>query len=155
MSAHTATVTWERTPHPEITGDYSRDHHWAFDGGLTVGASSAPSFAGNPALVDPEEALIASVASCHMLWFLHLAARAGHEVARYGDEPNGTMERDSRGRVSITRIDLRPIVEWAGDQAPKDDVVKQLHVTAHEKCFIANSLRSEITLHGSELESPE
>ena len=101
----------------------------------------------DPAGVDPEEALIASASSCHMLWFLHLARDAGLDIAGYRDEASGTMGRDDRGRMAISRIVLRPRIRFAGRE-PDAEALARLHHEAHEKCFIANSLRSEIVIDG-------
>jgi organic hydroperoxide reductase OsmC/OhrA len=101
----------------------------------------------DPAGIDPEEALVASVSSCHMLWFLHVARDAGLDVAAYRDEARGTMGKDERGRTAVTRIVLRPRIEFAGG-APDADTLARLHHEAHEQCFIANSLRTEIVVEG-------
>lgn len=150
MAEHEATIEWEGQ------GDfranrYSRAHIWRFDGGAVVPASSSPHVVpvpmSDPAGVDPEEALIASVSSCHMLWFLHLARDAGLEVTRYRDAAVGTMAKDERGRMAMTRIVLRPEIGFAG-AAPDAETIARLHHGAHEKCFIANSLRTQIVVEG-------
>jgi organic hydroperoxide reductase OsmC/OhrA len=145
---HSATISW--TSDGEFrSGRYSRSHEWSFDGGAMVSGSSSPSVVpepmSDPSAVDPEEALIASASSCHMLWFLSLAQKAGFDVQSYRDEAVGTMGRDERGRIAITRISLRPEIAFSGP-APSDEEVARLHHEAHEKCFIANSLRSEIVV---------
>ncbi|HEX8585657.1 MAG TPA: OsmC family protein [Allosphingosinicella sp.] len=131
---------------------YSRAHVWRFDGGAEVPASASPQVVpvplSNPAGVDPEEALIASASSCHMLWFLHLARDAGLVVTRYRDEAVGTMGKDDRGRTAFTRITLRPQIDFAGD-APDAQALDRLHYVAHEACFIANTLRCEIVVEGN------
>ena len=128
---------------------YSRAHVWRFDGGAVVPGSSSPHVVpvpmSDPAAVDPEEALVASASSCHMLWFLHLARDAGFEVTRYRDEASGRMAKDERGRMAMTRIVLRPRIDFAG-AAPDAATLERLHHEAHEACFIANSLRSEIVV---------
>lgn len=146
MSEHTATIDWARRG-ADFGLDYDRTHVWRFDGGVEVAASSAPELFGDPDRVDPEEAFVASISSCHMLWFLYLAAELGLVVDGYRDEPLGTMRRDDRGTTSITDVDLRPAVEWA-DVAPEQAVVDALHADAHRRCFIANSVRTTITVHG-------
>ncbi|HLL31871.1 MAG TPA: OsmC family protein, partial [Allosphingosinicella sp.] len=132
-------------------GRYSRAHSWSFDGGAVVPASASPHVVpaplSDPAGVDPEEALVASVSSCHMLWFLHLARDAGLDVVAYRDEALGTMGKDERGRMAVTRILLRPRIEFAG-VAPAADALSRLHDEAHERCFIANSLRTQIVVEG-------
>ena len=150
MAAYAAIVEW-RSDGRFREGSYSRAHSWTFDGGAVVPASASPHVVAapmsDPAGVDPEEALVASVSSCHMLWFLHLARDSGLDVAAYRDEARGTMGKDERGRMAVTRIVLRPHIEFAGE-APDPDALARLHHEAHEKCFIANSLRTEIVVEG-------
>lgn len=144
MSEHTAEVVWERGARP-FGVDYDRTHTWSFDGGVVVPASSAPGLSGDPMLVDPEEAFVASISSCHMLWFLFLAARAGLVADEYVDRPVGTMRRDDTGVTWITDVVLRPSITWA-DPAPDAATVEAFHDDAHRRCFIANSVRSTITV---------
>jgi organic hydroperoxide reductase OsmC/OhrA len=149
MSDHHARVLWQRdAAEPFVDQRYSRRHSWHFDGGAVVAGSSSPSVVrlpfSDPSAVDPEEALVASVSSCHLLWFLSLAAEAGWCVDDYDDEAVGHLGRDERGRAAITRIVLRPRVRFGGDHRPDHAEVERLHHAAHEACFIANSLRSEI-----------
>ncbi|HYW17541.1 MAG TPA: OsmC family protein [Allosphingosinicella sp.] len=148
MAEHLATVEW-RSGGGFREGRYSRAHSWSFDGGAVVPASASPHVVGpplsDPAGVDPEEALVASVSSCHMLWFLHLARDSGLDVAAYRDEARGTMGKDERGRMAMTRIVLRPEIEFAGE-APDPGLLQRLHHEAHIRCFIANSLRTEIVV---------
>ena len=150
MADHVATIEW-RSDGGFREGRYSRAHRWTFDGGAIVPASASPHVVPEPmsdaAGVDPEEALVASVSSCHMLWFLHLARDAGLDVAAYRDEARGTMGKDDRGRMAVTRIVLRPEIEFSGE-APGAEALARLHQEAHEKCFIANSLRTEIVVEG-------
>lgn len=150
MADHVATVEW-RSDGGFREGRYSRAHRWSFDGGATVPASASPHVVpapmSDPAGVDPEEALVASVSSCHMLWFLHLARDSGFDVAAYRDEARATMGKDDRGRMAVTRIVLRPDIDFAGE-APAAEALARLHHEAHEKCFIANSLRTEIVVEG-------
>jgi len=148
MSLHVAEIDW-RSDGAFASGRYSRRHQILFDGGAIVTGSSSPSVVpapmSDPAGVDPEEALVASVASCHMLWFLDLARRAGLDVAAYRDKAEGEMGRNAAGKTAIVRIALRPDVAFAG-QAPDPATVEHLHHEAHERCFIANSLNSEIVV---------
>jgi len=148
MAEHLATIEW-RSDGGFREGRYSRAHSWRFDGGAVVPASASPHVVpepmSDPAGVDPEEALVASASSCHMLWFLHVARDAGLDVAAYRDEARGTMGRDERGRMAVTRIVLRPEIEFAGE-APDPETLARLHHEAHERCFIANSLRTEIVV---------
>ena len=117
MAEHKATVEW-RSGGGFQSGNYSRAHLWRFDGGAEVPGSSSPHVVrppmSDPAAVDPEEALIASASSCHMLWFLHLARDAGFDVASYRDEASGRLGKDERGKMAFTRILLRPEIEWVG-----------------------------------------
>jgi len=98
--------------------------------------------------IDPEEALVAATSSCHMLWFLSLAAKRGFVVDSYVDEAFGVMEKNQTGKLAITRITLRPNIQFSGDKVPSAEELKSLHHTAHEECFIANSLKSEVLIEG-------
>jgi organic hydroperoxide reductase OsmC/OhrA len=146
---YTADVHWQRAAHETFTDQrYSRRHELRFDGGAVVPGSSAVSSVplpySDPAAIDPEEMLVASVASCHMLWFLSLAATAGHVVERYADHAEGEMTKDVQGRLWVSRIVLRPEVVFAADRAPARDALVALHHRAHEECFIANSVKSDV-----------
>jgi organic hydroperoxide reductase OsmC/OhrA len=148
MSRHEAMISWQ-SDGEFAAGRYSRRHEWRFDGGAVVVASSSPDVVPVPmsdaAGVDPEEALVASVASCHMLWFLSLAQQAGVEVARYADAAVGEMGRIAPGRMAVTRITLRPEIAFSG-RPPDAETLDGLHEQAHARCFIANSLRTEIVV---------
>jgi organic hydroperoxide reductase OsmC/OhrA len=148
LSEHRAWVEW-RAEGDFAAGRYSRRHTLRFDGGAVVTASASPSVVpeplSDPAGVDPEEALVAAAASCHMLWFLALAQSAGHVVESYADEASGELGRIAPGRSAITRIVLRPRIAFAGEP-PAADALALLHHEAHERCFIANSLTSEIVV---------
>jgi organic hydroperoxide reductase OsmC/OhrA len=149
MSEYKATVEWRRQ-----TGDfdyktYNRSHTLAFEGGIRVPASAAPAnipptAAGAPG-VDPEQAFVASLYACHMLWFLHLASRAKFVVDRYVDEASGVLEKNAEGRMAMTRVTLRPVVTYPG-RAPSAEEHRQLHEGAHDKCFIANSVKTEVVI---------
>jgi len=144
MSEHTVTVEWERRG--ATSGlEYDRSHVWRFDSGVEVPASSAPELRGDASRVDPEEAFVASISSCHMLWFLHLAADRGFDAATYTDDAVGTMRRDERGITWISDVELRPRITWTG-AAPSPEIVEALHHESHERCFIANSVRTAITV---------
>lgn len=144
-----ATVTWHGDPQAFATGRYSRAHTWGFDGGAVVPGSSSPLSVPLPfsdaAAVDPEEALVAAVSSCHMLFFLGFAAKKRWTIARYIDEARGIMEVDERGRLSMTRIFLSPTIRFEG-RAPAAEDVAALHHEAHEACYIANSIRAEVVV---------
>jgi len=144
MSEHRVNVAWERAGHA-FDEKYVRDHEWRFPGGTVVRASSAPELSGNPKLVDPEAAFTASISSCHMMWFLYLAAKAGYTVDSYSDDAVGILERKSRGVMWVSRVELRPVAVFAG-LSPAGDVLRSLHDEAHERCFIANSVQSEIVV---------
>lgn len=148
MSRHTAEIVWQADG-GFAEGSYSRRHEWRFDGGAVVAGSSSPAVVpepmSDPAGVDPEEALVASAASCHMLWFLDLARQAGLDVASYGDSAEAEMGRIAPGRVAIVRITLRPRIAFAG-RSPDPAELDALHHQAHERCFIANSLNCEIVI---------
>ena len=149
MSAYTATIRWDRTGGEFAKGQYSRGHEWAFDGGAVVPASASPENVppgtADEAAVDPEEAFIAALSSCHMLFFLDFSRRAGFVVDDYVDEAEGVMEKRTDGRIAMTRVTLRPRITWGGD-APDEAAIADLHHRAHEACFIANSVTTEVTV---------
>ncbi|MBB1249724.1 OsmC family protein [Rhizobium sp. G21] len=147
MASYTATILWERAE-GEVFSDsrFSRGHSWAFDGGVVLRASSSPHVVprySDPSGVDPEEAFVASLSSCHMMTFLYLAAKRGLVVNSYEDQAEGVMEKNASGRFWVSRVTLRPRIAWEGD-APEKSVIDDLHHLAHEECFIANSVRTEI-----------
>ena len=148
MSKYTARVTWQRGDQQFTDNKYSRAHVWRFDGGVEVRASSSPDVVkpplSDPAAVDPEEAFIASLSSCHMLWFLSLAAVKKFRVDSYDDEAEAVMEKNAEGRMAITRVTLRPAIRFSGDTLPGAADLDALHHAAHERCFIANSVRSDV-----------
>lgn len=149
MSEYTAIVHWQRLPtEPFIDSQYSRGHHWHFDGGVTVPASSSPHVVPLPysveANVDPEEAFVASLSSCHMLVFLGIAAKRRFAVDRYEDQAVGVMERNKEGKLSITRVTLRPTVTFSGERRPTREKLEAMHHQAHRDCFIANSVKTEV-----------
>ena len=148
MSRHAAEIVWE-SDGGFAAGTYSRRHLWRFDGGAVVTGSSSPEIVpapmSDPAGVDPEEALAASAASCHMLWFLSLAQGAGLDVSSYSDRAEAEMGRIAPGRVAIVKIILRPRIAFAG-RAPDAAALDRLHHEAHARCFIANTLNCEIVI---------
>jgi organic hydroperoxide reductase OsmC/OhrA len=145
-----ATIIWKRNGQTFTDNRYSRVHEWSFDGGMTVKASSSPQVVQEPYsdsnVVDPEEAFLASVSSCHMLWFLSIAAKSGFIVERYKDEVRAVMEKDKNQKPAITRVTLRPEILYAGEKTPGREEETEMHEEAHEKCFIANSIRSKIVI---------
>ena len=155
MSAYSAAVRWRRQPDERfLDGRYRRAHQWAFDGGARVPASSSPHVVpppfSDPAGVDPEEALVASLASCHMLFVLDFARRGGFVVETYDDEAEGMMETGPDGRAWMARVTLRPHIIFTGDKRPTHIDVDALHHKAHAACYIANSVKSEVRIEGRE-----
>jgi organic hydroperoxide reductase OsmC/OhrA len=150
MSQHTATISWKNTGTEFMQGRFSRAHTWAFDGGLVVPASASPAVVrpplSDPSAIDPEEAFVASLSSCHMLTFLHLARRAGFQVDSYEDAAVGELTKNAAGVLSISTVKLSPRIVYGGDKRPSPDELEQLHHDAHEQCFIAQSVRTEITV---------
>jgi organic hydroperoxide reductase OsmC/OhrA len=150
MSDHLATIRWQRTGPDFLKGQFSRAHTWTFDGGATIDASAAPSAVPeayvNPAGVDPEEALVASISSCHMLTFLHLASKKGYEVESYEDHAIGRMTKNDAGVPWVSSVALRPKIVYSGQKQPSPDDEEQLHHSAHKYCFIANSVKTEVTV---------
>lgn len=148
MADYCAHLLWQRGEHDFLGNHYSRRHLLRFDGGLEVPASSSPHVVpvpmSDPTAVDPEEAFVASLASCHMLWFLSIAARRRFCVDRYADSPVGVMTKNSEGKLAITVVTLKPEVAFSGDRLPDREEVAQMHHAAHEECFIANSVKSEV-----------
>jgi organic hydroperoxide reductase OsmC/OhrA len=148
MSAHHATIHWQRDAAAFVDNRYRRAHVWRFDGGTEVAASSSPQIVPLPmsdaAAVDPEEAFVASLSSCHMLWFLSLAAARGLCVDRYDDAAVGVLGKNAEGKMAMTEVTLRPRVVFGDAAAPTREVLDQLHHQAHESCFLAASVRSRV-----------
>ena len=147
MGAYTATVRWTRSGDVFTDNRYSRGHEWAFDGGIVLRASSSPQVVprfSDPSGIDPEEAFVASLSSCHMLTFLSLAASRKFTVDSYVDEAIGTLAKNDRGKFAMTRVLLRPRVVFSGVEQPGAEELKELHHKAHEQCFIANSVTTTI-----------
>ncbi|MDU0338254.1 OsmC family protein [Bosea rubneri] len=153
MANHGATIEWQRGDQDFLDRRYSRAHRWRFDGGAEVAASSSPHVVrepfSNPANVDPEEAFVAALSSCHMLWFLDLAARAGFRIDSYRDAAEGVMAKNAEGKEWIARVILQPHIAFSGPLAPNEAMVEALHHEAHENCFLANSVRSTVETRGS------
>lgn len=148
QGTYTVTVAWSRGEQAFTDGRYSRAHTWRFDGGIEVPASSSPHVVRVPlsseAAVDPEEAFVASLSSCHMLFFLGFASRDGWRIDRYDDEAEGVMAKDAQGRMAMTTVTLRPRIVFSGDKRPTAAQIDELHHRSHEACFIANSVRTEV-----------
>jgi len=157
MSEHQATIAWKRSGPDFRSGRYSREHTWRFDGGAEVPASASPSNVpapwSNAAGVDPEEAFVASIASCHMLWWLALAAKEGFDVEDYADEAVGTMTPDEAGVPWVSTVVLNPRIRYGAHAATSADEAR-LHEFAHARCFIANSIKTKIIVPGAGGRSP-
>ncbi len=153
MSEHRATIRWENKSPDFLKGKYSREHTWTFDGGLIVNASASPSVVpvpfSNAAYVDPEEAFVAAVSSCHMLTFVYLASRQGFQVDRYVDEAVGLVTKSEGGVPWVSSIRLKPQILYGGEKLPTRGDEEKLHHLAHEQCFIANSVKTSITVEGA------
>jgi organic hydroperoxide reductase OsmC/OhrA len=144
MSEHAIALDWKRESERFIYDTYNRDHVVTFEGGARVMASAAPAYRGNPALVNPEEGLVAALSSCHMLTFLAVAAKKRFVVDRYSDHAVGFLEKNAQGRLAITRVVLRPQIEFSGPTVPDAKQIAELHELAHSGCFIANSVTTEV-----------
>ena len=150
MSAHRAVVQWALGEGDFPKGRYSRLHTLGFDGGISVPGSASPAVVPAPwasaEAVDPEAAFTAALGACHMLTFLDIARRAGFVITAYRDEAEGTLARVARGKMAVTRVVLRPDITWGGDRRPTEDELADLHHQAHELCFIANSVTTEVVV---------
>lgn len=159
MSVHTATIHWERGTARFTDNRYSREHTWRFDGGVAVVASASPHVVPVPLsreqAVDPEEAFVAALASCHMLWFLSIAAQAGYLVDRYEDHAEGLMGMAANGKLAITTVTLRPRVVFSGARQPSFEAHRGLHESAHAECFLANSVNSEVRVEPETVLRPD
>jgi organic hydroperoxide reductase OsmC/OhrA len=153
MHIYEATVTWDRGEQAFVDNRYSRGHMWSFDGGVRVNASSSPLSVPLPMsvaeAVDPEEALVAAASSCHMLFFLSYAARAGYIVDSYVDQAIGIMEKNAQGKVAITRITLRPTITFSGTRKPTAEELAHWHHESHDRCYIANSIKADIVIEAA------
>ena len=154
MAEHKAAVRWTLVGDGAafLKGRYSREHTWTFDGGLTVPGSPSPGVIpapwSNPAGVDPEEAFVAAISSCHMLTFLYVAMREGFVVSSYEDDAVGVLRKNERGAFWVSAATLNPRIVYGGDRLPTPADVERLHHLAHEQCFIANSVKTEIRVAG-------
>ena len=149
MSEYSAKVSWRRGSEEEyIDNKYSRGHDWEFDGGLKVPASSSPKVVPLPysveEYVDPEEAFIASLSSCHMLFFLSIAAKRKFVIDEYIDDAVGVVEKDDDGKISMTKVTLTPKIIFSGDTQPTYEQMERMHHLSHEQCFIANSVKTKV-----------
>ena len=145
MSEHTANIIWNRHTQDFTYDSYNRDHEWAFKD-IKVPASAAPDFKGNPDHVDPEQAFVAALSSCHMLTFLAIAAKQKFIVDSYEDNAVGYLEKNAQGKLAMTRVILRPHIQFADNKIPSSDELKEMHNKAHHNCFIANSITTDVTI---------
>lgn len=147
MSEYTATIVWQRHGATFTDNRYSRAHQWKFDGGAIVPGSSSPQVVRLPwsdaSAVDPEEAFVASLSSCHMLFFLSLAATRGFVIDAYEDQAVGVMAKNQAGKQAMTVVTLRPRATFVGRQPTREEL-DALHHSAHEECFIASSVKTEV-----------
>jgi organic hydroperoxide reductase OsmC/OhrA len=146
MAEHRITLRWSRGDRPFARGSYTPDHTLRFDGGQEVGASSAPDYGGNAAFADPEQLLAASLASCHMLTFLAVAANRGYVIEAYRDEAVATLGKNADGQTAVTRVVLHPRIRFGSERVPNHGDFSQLHERAHRACFIGNSIRCEVAI---------
>jgi len=150
MHTYEASISWRRGDQEFGNNRYNRGHLWSFDGGAQIPASSSPYVVPEPmsvaANVDPEEALVAATSSCHMLFFLSIAARRGFVVDSYVDRASGVMAKNSDGKLAMTRITLRPQIAFSGQRMPTQQELDAIHHDSHEQCYIANSIKAEIVL---------
>ena len=148
MAHYEAEVIWQRGEQPFLDNRYSRRHVLRFDGGIAVPGSASPQVVPLPmsdaAAVDPEEAFVSALSSCHMLWFLSVAVKRRFRVDSYHDKAVGTMARDARGKLAITTVTLRPDVRFSGERLPTPEEITAMHHAAHDECFIANSVTTEV-----------
>jgi organic hydroperoxide reductase OsmC/OhrA len=153
MPQHHATVQWQRHQARFLDNQYSREHLWTFDGGAQIPASSSPQVVpapySNPKSVDPEEAFVASLASCHMLWFLSIAAKQNFVVEHYTDHAVGVMGKNEAGNLAITSIHLHPQISFKADRPPSLAQIEAIHNEAHHNCFLANSVKTAIIVEKS------
>ena len=148
MAHYEAEVIWQRGEQPFLDNRYSRRHVLRFDGGIAVPGSASPQVVPLPmadaAAVDPEEAFVSALSSCHMLWFLSVAVKRRFRVDSYHDKAVGTTARDARGKLAITTVTLRPDVRFSGERLPAPEEIAAMHHAAHDECFIANSVTTEV-----------
>jgi len=144
MAEHRATITWERSTDDFQYDTYDRNHRWAFENGAEIAASAAPDFLGDSACIDPEEAFVASLSSCHMLTFLAIAAKKRLKLDSYTDAAVGYLQKNEEGKLAMTEVILRPQVKFSGEKQPTPEQIEKMHHTAHENCFIALSVKTEV-----------
>ncbi len=149
MAEHKASLTWTRGETEFTYETYPRDHEWTFEGGIRVAASAAPGYLGSAERVDPEEAFVAALSSCHMLTFLAVAAKRRFVVDAYEDDAVGHLEKNEEGKLAITRVILHPKVMFGGDKQPTKEQIATMHKQSHEQCFIASSVKTAVSVETS------
>ena len=146
MTEFKVVLIWEAESNDFSYKNYTRTHSWKFGGGMEVKASAAPEYLGNPEFVNPEEAFIASLASCHLLTFLAIASFKKLEIKSYEDNATGLIEKNTDNKLAVTKVYLRPKVEFSGENKPGEDELKKMHQKAHVECFISNSVLTNILI---------
>jgi organic hydroperoxide reductase OsmC/OhrA len=146
MSEHKVSLRWERGDAAFDYQKYPRNHIWKFDGGHEMTATAAPAYLGDPKNVDPEEAFVAALSSCHMLTLLAFACKKKFVLDEYTDDAVGHMEKNAEGKMAITKVELHPKLKFSGEKQPTDADLDEMHHFAHENCFIANSVKTEVTV---------
>jgi organic hydroperoxide reductase OsmC/OhrA len=156
MDTYSAEILWKREGQNFLGNRYSRKHVIKFDGGAQLAGSSSPQVVpvpqSDPAGVDPEEMFVAAISSCHMLWFLAIAAKRRYEVDQYADAAVGIMERNEKGKLAISTVTLKPSVQFSGTHLPSREEIDAMHQIAHEECFIANSVNCAVRIETVYLE---
>ena len=147
MSEHRVQTIWQRTSADFTYATYHREHDWRFKGGVVVQASAAPQFKGSPNCPDPEDAFVASLSSCHMLTFLAIAAKRRFVVDRYEDPAVGYVEKNAQGKLAVTRVELNPRIAFSGENTPDAATLHAMHESAHQECFIANSVLAQVSVN--------
>ncbi|NDK39872.1 OsmC family peroxiredoxin [Pseudoxanthomonas gei] len=146
MSEHKTSIQWNRDGKPFTPEGYSRDHEWVFERGQRLTGSAAPAYLGSAQGVDPEEALVVALSSCHMLTLLAIASKKGWVIDSYADEAVGRLGKNEAGRIALVGVTLRPKIVFAEGSAPDAEGLQRLHHSAHQNCFIANSVKTEVTI---------
>ena len=145
MSEHHASISWQRRSQDYTYNTYNRAHEWRFTATI-VPASATKEYRGDPDRVNPEEAFVATLSSCHMLTFLAIACKQKFVLDSYEDHAIGHMEKNAEGKLAITRVELHPKIKWSGDRVPNAQELDKMHHAAHENCFIANSVKTNVTV---------
>jgi organic hydroperoxide reductase OsmC/OhrA len=147
MSEHKTSLHWQRDGKPFTYDAYPRKHHWRFEGGVELDASATKEYLGDASLPNPEEALVVALSSCHALSFIAIAARKRLVLESYDDDAVGHMAKNAEGRLAVTHVELRPRTVFSGPNPPSREDVQKMHEQAHHVCFIANSVKTEVTVH--------